>query len=232
MAGAPAARHDRPMTSPAIAIAAAHTVRADSLLLTRGRNQGDDVLAVAAGLLLDGALAGVLDVTGRRRLGIDLRRVRAAGTSPEPLLADLRRRIEAVSPDTPQGWLERAMVYAPDRVRDELLATGAVAPAAAGLLQIVRRRAFEVVDDAALAAARGRARAGLVAHGPREVALAGLLRETELFGRANGGPPSRREGRALDAAITELPVAAQAILATLAEIRRRNERVGGWYADD
>src|SRR5688500_10632826 len=189
-----------------LAIATGTTVRADGLLLTRGRNQGDDILAVAAGLLLDGALAGVLEVTGRRRLGVDLRRVRIGASAPaDPLLADLRWRIEAVSPDTPKGWLERAMVYAPDRVRDELLAAGAVAPPSGGLLQIVRRRAFEVVDDAALAAARGRARAGLAAYGAREVTLAGLLRETELFGRANGGPPSRREGRALDASIAELP---------------------------
>ena len=43
---------------------------------------------------------------------------------------------------------------------------------------------------------------------------------------------TRRENRALDASIAELPYAARAILATLAEIRRHNDRIGGWYADD
>ena len=214
------------------AIATVPTVRADALLLTRGRNQADDVLAVAAGVLLDAALAGVLDVTGRRVLGIDRRRVHPAGESADPLLADLRRRIEAVKPDSPKGWCERAMVFAPGAVRDELLAAGAVEPVPGGLLQLVRRRAFQVCDDAALDAARGRARAGLQGAGPREVALAALLRETALFGRSAGGPPSRRQGRALDAAIAGLPAAAQAILATLAEIRRREEATGGWYAED
>jgi hypothetical protein len=183
-------------------------VRGAAHLLTAGRRGNEPVLAVSAGLLVDAALAGVIDVTGRRLLGIDLRRV-VPGPSAgrEPLLADLRRRVAAAAPDTPMGWIERAAVFAPAAVAEEE-PEGDPVPRLRGLLT--------------------------GEHYTAEVAaLAAVLVETELImGVVGRRALGWRAERALKRSRASLPPAARAVVSTLEENRRAAERIGTWYADD
>src|SRR5829696_8287907 len=141
----------RPISVPA-------TVRGRLLFLTGGRRgTPDDAFAAAAALLLDAALDGAVAVGGRRRLGIDRRRV-IPGPAPlaaatAPLVADLRHRVEATQ-DTPWGWCERLAGSAADAAAQELidagLATGTPAP---WRRRLVRHRTLAPADPADPAAA-------------------------------------------------------------------------------
>src|SRR4051812_24462541 len=96
-------------------------VRGAALLAIGGRRSaGDGTLVVAAGVLLGAPLGGFLDVTGRRRLGVDRRRLvpgpRELDDQAPPLMVDVVRRVRATTPDTPWGWCERAAVFAFDAV--------------------------------------------------------------------------------------------------------------------
>ena len=69
------------------------SVRGDGMLLTHGRKgAAEDLLLASAAVLLDGALGGHIEITGRKFLGFERRRVVAGPEVPgAPLLmADLR----------------------------------------------------------------------------------------------------------------------------------------------
>jgi hypothetical protein len=208
----------------------AATLRGDALLLSGGhRGAPDDTLVLAAGVVLDAALHGLIDVVGARRLGIDRRRVVPGPNQPDartaPLLADLRGRVERATPETPWGWYERAAVFAFDRVSEELVRDGAIERVEPPLWRrLIRHRAIRILDTRASDAAAQRV--GAVAAGraatPGDIALAGLLRETGFLGPVVGRGRERR----IDAARRELPDAVAACLDALAEARKRARRIG------
>jgi hypothetical protein len=206
----------------------APTVRGDALLLSGGRRGAPgDTLVLAAAVVLDGALHGLIDVTGARRLGIDRRRVvpgpRAAKPDTPALLADLRSRVERASPGTPWDWYERAAVFAFDRVSDELADAGAIERTAPPWWRrVIRYRAVRIVDASAAAAAAERVRAVLAGRPApaHDVVLAGLLHETGFLG-------ARVNERRLRDARRDLPRGPAALLDALTEARKRSERIGG-----
>ncbi len=213
------------------------SVRGDVALLTEGRRGMDeDTLATAGAILLDAALARAIEVTGRRRLGIDRRRV---VLGPEengagPLVAEVRRRVGLVDPDTPMGWLERIAVFGEDAVRDELVAAGLARHVEVPVWRRWLRHRTLSVDAAAADDARGRlvALAGGQTVPLGDLAVAIALRETELLGDTVGRRDARRIGKRIDAAEASLPTSVRAIAETLRERRRRADSVGTWYADD
>jgi len=100
------------------------TLRGDALLLSGGRQgASDDALVLAAAVVLDAALHGLIEVTGRRRVVPGPQR---PGRQTPPLLADLHDRVERATPGTPWDWYERAAVFAFDRVSEELARAGAI----------------------------------------------------------------------------------------------------------
>ena len=108
------------MSSTRTAATYVPSVRGDAMLLTHGRKgAAEDLLLVSAAVILDGALGGHIDVTGRGVLGLERRRVVAGPELPgAPLLmAELRDRVLVGTPDDPWGWFERAAVFALARVR-------------------------------------------------------------------------------------------------------------------
>jgi len=136
------------------------TLRGDALLLTHGR-AGTERL-IGAALLLDGVRAGILDIaplTGpRRRDGhavfgprLDRRRVIPGPEHTDnPLLAELRSRIQVGLPDTARGWIDRTAAFAPQRIACELVEAGVATP------HERRFRRGVSVDAGAEAAARDR----------------------------------------------------------------------------
>jgi hypothetical protein len=211
-----------PPTAPA--------VRFDVVLLREGRRGTyEDTLAVAGAVLMDAALAQVIEVTGRKTLGIDRRRVGVGpGEPPDALLEDLRRRVEAVKPDTPKGWYERIAVYGEDAVALELIEAGTVRALDVPFYKrAVRHRTLEVVDGAARDAALDRLRAVDTAEG---VCAAIVLRETEFLGDFVKRKEARQIGKAADRALGQLPPAVKAIADTLRERREAQDRIGT-YAD-
>jgi hypothetical protein len=202
------------------------TLRGDALLLSGGRRGApDDTLVLAAAIVLEGALHGLIDVTGARRLGIDRRRVvpgpQTPGRDTPALLAELRERVERATPGTPWDWYERAAVFAFDRVSEELAGAGAIERTEPPWWRrIVRHRAIRILDTRARAAAAERVRAVQAGRAApaQDVVLAGLLYETGFLRSA--------AERALERARRELPPSPAALLDALTEARRRAERVG------
>ena len=129
------------------------TLRGDAMLLTHGR-QGTERL-VGAALLLDAVLEGVLDIaalaTQRRREPAGPCRVILGPERPDdPLLAELRSRVQVGVPDTPRGWIDRTTAFAPQRIAAELIHAGVATP------HEQRFRRGVSVDAYAEAAARDR----------------------------------------------------------------------------
>jgi len=216
----------------------ARGVRGALVVVTGGRRgTPEDRLAVAAALLFDAALAGVVAVEGRKRLGVDRRRVvpGPATTGVAPLVADVRRRVEIVRPDTPWGWCERLAVYAEEAVTDELAAAGLVRrltiPA---WRRLWRHRGAEPVDPQAAELVRSRLQA--IAAGrpgrPADVALAAVLHGCDVVDGPLRGRDDLRLATALDRARPGLPDAARALAEALCDRRRSADRVGTWYGDD
>jgi hypothetical protein len=206
------------------------TVRRDVVLLTGARRGTDeDTVAVAGAVLLDAALSGVIDVTGKRVVGIDRRRVVAGPReAADPLMADLRRRLDLVRPDTPQGWCERVAVYGEDAVARELIEAGVAQPREVPWWKrLVRHRTLDIIDQEAVAAAAARLHD---ASDPVGAATAVVLRETDMLGDVVGRRDARRINKAADRALGALPASVRAIAATLHEHRRRADAVGH-YAD-
>src|SRR3954454_19593866 len=107
------------------------SVRGDAMLLTHGRTgTAEDLLLASASVVLDGALGGHIAIAGRKLLGLDPPRVLAGAEVPyAPLLmAELRERVLAGTPDDPGGWFERAAVFALERVSAELAGAGVTTP--------------------------------------------------------------------------------------------------------
>lgn len=201
------------------------SVRGDAMLLTHGRTgTAEDLLLVSAAVVLDGALGGHIDVVGRRLLGIERRRVvpGAERDDAPPLMAELRARVAAATPDDPWGWFDRAAAFALDRVCAELHAAGVTTP-----LKLTRaRRRFRhdtlLVTEAAEAGARERLHAALAGAGtPESTALAALLSHTGLLGEVS----ARRDMRHVDASVRTLAPAPRAFLAALKDQRRRESLI-------
>jgi hypothetical protein len=207
-------------------------VRWEATLLGGGwRGSADDDLLPAAGLLIDAGFAGAIELEGTRWLGWDRRRV-VPGPRRETaqLVTDLAGRVGKATLATPYGWCERAAVFAPDAVNEELVELGVVEWREAGWLRrALRYKAFEVLDLAACEAATARVREAVAdpAHAPdTAVALALLLRATGLLRRVAGAAPSRPAERALEAQRTSLPPVVAAVLETLDARRRRLDAIG------
>jgi Golgi phosphoprotein 3 (GPP34) len=136
------------------------TLRGDAMLLTHGR-EGTERL-IGAALLLDAVLEGVLTIAPlaaqRRREAagtfgprLDRRRViPGPDRATDPLLAELRSRVQVGVPDTPRGWIDRAAAFAPQRIAAELVHAGVATPHERRFLRGVS------VDARAEAAARDR----------------------------------------------------------------------------
>jgi hypothetical protein len=213
------------------AATAALPVRWEATLLGGGwRGSADDDLLPAAGLLIDAGFEGAVTLEGARVLGWDRRRL-VAGQSRAgiQLVDDLVARVGKATFATPYGWCERAAVFAPDAVNEELVELGLVEYREAGWLRkALRYKAFEILDVAAREAAATRVRDAVArpAHAPDSaVALALLLRSTDLLRRV-AGATSRRTERALEARLTGMPPVVAAVLETLDARRRRLDAIG------
>jgi Golgi phosphoprotein 3 (GPP34) len=206
-------------------------VRWEASLLNGGwRGSAEDDLLPAAGLLIDAGFDGAVALEGARRLGRDRRRLVPGGISAGArLIDDLATRVGRATPETPYGWCERAAVFAPDAVSEELVELGLVEYREAGWLRkALRYKAFEILDGAARESAATRVRDAVArpAHAPDSaVALALLLRSTDMLRRV-AGATSRPTERALEARLTGMPPVVAAVLETLDARRRRLDAVG------
>jgi Golgi phosphoprotein 3 (GPP34) len=206
-------------------------VRWEATLLGGGwRGSPEDDLLPAAGLLVDAGFDGALALEGTRRFVVDHRRlVRGPAGATSALVADLVARVERGNRENPTGWCERAAVFAPDAVAEELVELGLVEYREAGWLhKAVRYKAFEILDVGAREAAATRARDAVArpAHAPESaVALALLLRSTDML-RHVAGATSGRDERALEARRATLPPLVAAVLEALDARRRRLDALG------
>jgi hypothetical protein len=206
-------------------------VRWEASLLNGGwRGSPEDDLLPAAGLLIDAGFDGAVALEGARRLGRDRRRIVPGHSGAGARLVDeLAARVGRATPETPYGWCERAAVFAPDAVSEELVELGLVEYREAGWLRkALRYKAFEILDVAAREAAGTRVRDAVArpAHAPDSaVALALLLRSTDMLRRVAGATPRRTE-RALEARLTGMPPVVAAVLEALDARRRRLDAIG------
>jgi Golgi phosphoprotein 3 GPP34 len=206
-------------------------VRWEATLLNGGwRGSTEDDLLPAAGLLIDAGFEGAVALEGARRLGWDRRRIVRGPTSGGARLVDeLAERVGRATPETPHGWCERAAVFAPDAVNEELVELGLVEYREAGWLRkALRYKAFEILDLTAREAAAMRVRDAVArpAHAPDSaVALALLLRSTDMLRRV-AGATSRRTERALEARLADIPPVVAAVIEALEARRRRLDAIG------
>jgi hypothetical protein len=74
------------------------------MLLTHGRKgAAEDLLIASTSVVLDGALGGHVEITGRKFLGLERRRVVPGPEIPDAplLMAELRSRVIEGTPDDP-----------------------------------------------------------------------------------------------------------------------------------
>jgi hypothetical protein len=203
--------------------------RGDALLLTRGRTgSAEDLLLICSALVLDGVLGGHIHVTGRRKHGVERRRI-APGPevpgAPAPMRA-LRRHVVAIAGDTPWGWFERVSVYARKFSTDELVESGCAVRFTPDPLDRLFPHATLHVDPDAHAAARERL-ADVLTGGsaaPHAIALASALHFCERLDDVAGLRLGRRQLRALTDAARSLGSGPQAVLAALEQRVWRTER--------
>jgi hypothetical protein len=206
-------------------------VRWEATLLNGGwRGSAEDDLLPAAGLLIDAGFEGAVALDGARRLGWDRRRIVRGPTSGGARLVDeLAEHVGRATPETPHGWCERAAVFAPDAVNEELVELGLVEYREAGWLRkALRYKAFEILDLTAREAAATRVRDAVArpAHASDSaVALTLLLRSTDMLRRV-AGATSRRTERALEARLAGIPPVVAAVIEALEARRRRLDAIG------
>ena len=206
-------------------------VRWEATLLSDGwRGSAEDDLLPAAGLLIDAGFDGAVGLEGTRRFVVDHRRlVRGPAGATTARVAALVARVERGDPETPTRWCERSAVFAPDAVAEELVELGLVEYREAGWLhKAVRYKAFEILDVGAREAAATRVRDAVArpAHAPESaVALALLLRSTDMLRRVAGATSDRNE-RELEARRATLPPVVAAVLEALGARRRRLDAIG------
>jgi hypothetical protein len=206
-------------------------VRWEATLLGGGwRGSAEDDLLPAAGLLIDAGFEGAVALEGARRFGRDRRHiVPGRSGAGARLVDDLAARVGRATPETPYGWCERAAVFAPDAVSEELVELGLVEYRETGWLRkALRYKAFEILDVAAREAAATRVRDAVArpAHAPDSaVALALLLRSTDMLRHVAGATPLHTE-RALEARGAALPPVVAAVLEALDARRRRLDALG------
>ncbi len=202
------------------------SVRGDGMLLTHGRKGvAEDLLLAGASVVLDGALGGHIEITGRKFLGLERRRVVAGPEIPGApvLMAELRSRVLVSTPDDPWGWFDRAAVFALDRISTELDAAGLTTPLRLSRARRTFRHETLIVSETAESEAHQRLLAALAGHGtPSSIALGAILHYCDEFVPLVG----RRSTRQLEASIRTLPAAAQTCLAVLKDQRRRESMIG------
>jgi hypothetical protein len=210
------------MSRTRIAATYVPSVRGDAMLLTHGRKgTPQDVLLAGASVVLDGALGGHIDVSGRRRLGVGRHRVAAGADVPDAplLMAELRERVLVSPPLDPWSWFDRAAVFAVERVSAELDGAGCTTPLRLSRARRIFRHDTLIVSEAAEFAARSRLLAAMAGEGsPPSIALGAILHHTDLLTEVAG----RRDTRRLEADVRTLPPAAQTCLAVLRDQRRRH----------
>ena len=148
-----------------------------------------------ARVVVDGALGGHIDVVGRRLLGFERRRVVAGPELPEapPLMAELRSRVLAATPDEPWGWFDRAAGFALERVTDELDAAGVTTPLRLSNTRRMLRHDTLIVSASAEDAARERLLDALAGRGTQSsIALGAILHRLELLEEVVGRRDARR----------------------------------------
>lgn len=201
------------------------SVRGDGMLLTHGRKgAAEDLLLASAAVLLDGALGGHIEITGRKFLGFERRRVVPGPEVPgAPLLmADLRSFVLRSTPDDPWGWFDRAAAFALDRSAAELDACGLTTPLRLSRARRIFRHETLIVSESAESAASERLLAALAGHGsPPSIALGATLHYCDELIPLVG----LRETRRLEASIRTLPAAAQTLLSVLRNQRRRESMI-------
>jgi hypothetical protein len=176
-------------------------------------------------VVLDGALGGHIEISGRKVLGFERRRVVAGPEVPgAPLLmAELRSQVLLSTPDEPWAWFDRAAVFALDRISAELGACDLTTPLRLSRARRVFRHETLIVSESAESAALDRLLAALAGHGtPPSIALGAILHSCDEL----VPPAGRRSTRRLDASIRTLPAAAQTFLAVLKDQRRREAIIG------
>jgi hypothetical protein len=201
------------------------SVRGDAMLLTHGRTgTAEDLLLASASVILDGALGGHIAVVGRKLLGIERRRVVAGADVPDAplLMAELRQRVLASTPDDPWGWFDRAAVFALERVSAELAGAGVTTPLRLSRARRLFRHDTLIVSQSAESAARQRLFAAIAGQGtPESIALGAILHRTGLLTEIVG----RRETRRLEVAVRTLGPVPQVFLAVLRAQRRHESRI-------
>jgi hypothetical protein len=127
-------------------------------------------------------------------------------------MAELRRRVASEPPADPRTWIDRASLFALERVAAELAGAGVTTPLRLNGARRVLRHDTLLVSESAELGARARLLGALAGSGsPSSIALGAALHHTGLLTELVGPRDTRR----LRSATRSLPVAAQAFIEAL-----------------
>jgi len=156
----------------------------------------------------------VLDAVARRLSPAGPRRVVPGRADPDAplLMAELRERVATEPAADPRTWLDRASLFAHERVAAELAGAGATTPLRLNSARRVLRHDTLMVSESAELAARTRLLAALAGRGaPTSIAVGAILLHTGLLTEVVGPRDTRR----LRLAVRTLPRSAQTFIAAL-----------------